>query len=153
MKVDTSPASEGKGVDLSRRWAGFPNLLLRLSQAQSSRLRSNTRRLHPGRKSHVNTDIFMFITSERWNNARLIHGKTWIRSIRRVLPEFMSLRRNWVPHPLPLQQVWPPRTQGGRHTRLRGRVNGTQFRQRDINSGTLITVIPLRLNKCPLEPL
>jgi hypothetical protein len=52
--------------------------------------------------------------------------------------ECLSLRRNWVPPPPPPSCVTPPpRTQvGGRHTRLRERGWGAQFRRRDRHFGT-----------------
>ncbi len=56
------------------------------------------------------------------------------------VPDFLSSCPNWVPPPpYPLESVAPspPVDPRGRHTRLRGRGWGTQFRRWDRHSGTL----------------
>ena len=60
------------------------------------------------------------------------------------VPEFLSSRLNWIPHPFPRNpqaSVFPSGPNGGRHTRLGV---GAQFRRMDRISGTLFSIIPLQ---------
>jgi hypothetical protein len=62
------------------------------------------------------------------------------RSIHRI-PECLSLRRNWVPCPLPRKRVCPPWTQIGGATLACGEGGGAQFRRQDRKPGTLYIVL------------
>jgi hypothetical protein len=66
------------------------------------------------------------------------------------LPECLSLRRNWVPHPFPRKRVclvvYHNGPKGGSNTRLRVRGwggGGTRIGRQDRKPGTLNTLCPL----------